>query len=154
VLVSQIAHGFTNPWEENRMGGPPPKRTRRRSATPQRGEWKAPPGCGWQHGPIPTIPDEVVTDASKWAWDVWMHAWFAAFWKPEALPGLRQVILAYEECEVYPGSRARAELRQLMDMYGITPKGQQDRRWSPPVEEEPEQEAPQRHRYDKIAAVA
>jgi hypothetical protein len=30
-----------------------------------------------------------------------------------------------------------AELRQLMDSYGITPKGQQDRRWLRPEPPEP-----------------
>ena len=37
----------------------------------------------------------------------------------------------------------KRELRMAMDTYGITPKGQQDRRWAPPKDEpQKEQEAP------------
>lgn len=61
-----------------------------------------------------------------------MGAWFAAFWKPEDLPGLRQLIRLYDEVERGEFQRA-SELRLQMDTYGITPKGQQDRRWRPPA---------------------
>lgn len=60
-----------------------------------------------------------------------MTAWFAAHWTPEDLPALRQVIRLYDQVE--RGEYVRAgELRLQMDNYGITPKGQQDRRWVPP----------------------
>jgi hypothetical protein len=45
--------------------------------------------------------------------------------------GLRQVIRLYDQVE--RGEYVRAtELRLAMDTYGITPKGQQDRRWKRP----------------------
>jgi hypothetical protein len=74
--------------------------------------------------------------ASLTAWTTWMQAWFAAHWTPADLPGLRQVIRLYDQVE--RGEFVRAtELRMAMDNYGITPKGQQDRRWAPPKAAEP-----------------
>jgi hypothetical protein len=74
--------------------------------------------------------------ASLEAWTVWFGSWFAAHWGPEDVPGLRQVIRLYDQVERSEFVRA-TELRQGMDNYGITPKGQQDRRWKRPVVEEP-----------------
>jgi hypothetical protein len=74
--------------------------------------------------------------ASTEAWRTWMASWFAAHWSPDDLPGLRVVILLHDQ--VMRGEYQRAnELRLQMDTYGITPKGQQDRRWAPPAEEKP-----------------
>lgn len=79
-----------------------------------------------------------------------MRSWFAAHWTPDDLPGLRRVAQLYDLCERYaddpfietetrkgdvvyiPRPHPAAELRQMMDNYGITPKGQQDRRWVRP----------------------
>jgi hypothetical protein len=63
-----------------------------------------------------------------------MEAWFAAFWTPDDLPALRQLVRVYDQVERGEFQRA-AELRLQMDTYGITPKGQQDRRWMRPREE-------------------
>jgi hypothetical protein len=60
-----------------------------------------------------------------------MQAWFAAHWTPDLLPGLRQVVRLYDQVERGEFQRA-GELRLQMDTYGLTPKGQQDRRWTPP----------------------
>jgi hypothetical protein len=116
--------------------GPAPKdkATRRTRAKPIRGEWSAAPGIGWQHGPIPPVPDGLLAP-SREAWDVWMKSWVAAHWTPTDLPGLRQLVRLYDQVERGEFTRA-GELRLAMDTYGITPKGQQDRRWSPPKEEE------------------
>jgi hypothetical protein len=65
-----------------------------------------------------------------------MGAWFASHWTRDDLPGLRTVVRLYDEVERGRFTRV-GELRQYMDGYGITPKGQQDRRWSPPKPEEP-----------------
>lgn len=64
-----------------------------------------------------------------------MAAWFASHWTPDDLPGLRTVIRLYDQLERGEYPRV-SELRLHMDGYGITPKGQQDRRWSPPKPEE------------------
>lgn len=69
--------------------------------------------------------------ASIEAWQTWFRAWFAAHWSPEDLPGLRQVIRLYDQVERGEFQRA-TELRLSMDTYGISPKGQQDRRWTRP----------------------
>lgn len=69
--------------------------------------------------------------ASSDAWKVWFGSWFAAHWSPADLPGLRQVIRLYDQVERGEFQRA-TELRLQMDTFGITPKGQQDRRWERP----------------------
>jgi hypothetical protein len=73
--------------------------------------------------------------ASREAWTIWFRAWFAAHWTPDDLPGLRQVVRLYDQVERSEFVRA-GELRMSMDNYGITPKGQQDRRWTPPKSED------------------
>lgn len=65
------------------------------------------------------------------AWDTWFKAWFAVHWTPADLPGLRLVIRLHDQVERGEFQRS-AELRLSMDTYGITPKGQQDRRWKAP----------------------
>ena len=99
-----------------------------------RGNPKAADGTGWQHGPRPRPPSGL-RDASKRAWATWMSSWFAANWTPDDLPGLRTIVLLYDQVERGEYQRA-TELRLQMDTYGITPKGQQDRRWLPPKEDE------------------
>ena len=112
--------------------GPAPKPTeqRRRRNAAARGEWTATPGLGWQSGPVPAPPDGLMP-ATIAAWTTWMQSWVAAHWTPTDLPGLRQLVRLYDQVE--RGEYVRmTELRLLMDTYGITPKGQQDRRWVPP----------------------
>ena len=117
------------------MPGPAPKQQRTRRQEPERGEWKPAAGWGWQHGKPPTPPKGLMPE-SRNAWKIWMGAWFAAHWTPDDLPGLRTVIRLYDQVE--RGEYVRStELRLAMDTYGITPKGQQDRRWRPPAKEEP-----------------
>ena len=113
---------------------PKPKETRRGAHDPQRGEWRVPDGPGWQFGEVPEAPDGLMP-ASEEAWRVWFAAWFAAFWTEDELPGLRQVIRLYDQVERGEFQRA-SELRLAMDTYGMTPKGQQDRRWMRPKSEE------------------
>jgi hypothetical protein len=107
---------------------------RRNHHAPQRGEWAPAAGVGWQHGEPPTPPDGLLK-ASRDAWVTWMGAWFAAHWSPDDLPGLRTLIRIYDQVERGEFQRAN-ELRLQMDTYGITPKGQQDRRWAKPTEDE------------------
>lgn len=113
--------------------GRAPKENRRNpSDKPIRGEMKPAAGVGWQHGECPKPPDGLLK-ASRDAWSTWMGAWFAFFWTADDLPGLRQVIRLYDQVERGEFQRA-SELRLSMDTYGITPKGQQDRRWKKPEE--------------------
>ena len=124
--------------------GPAPKPVRRRRNKPVRGEWKATDAVGWQHGDLSPAPDGL-KDASIIAWDAWFGAWFAAHWTPDDLPGLRIVIRLYDEVERGEFTRA-TELRQMLDNYGITPKGQQDRHWQRPAVEEEKSSQSQRRR--------
>jgi hypothetical protein len=129
-----------------------PKLTRRRRNKPIRGEWQPTAGIGWQHEPFPMPPDGLL-EPSRTAWETWLRAWFAAHWTPDDLPGLRQVIRLYDQVERGEFQRA-TELRLLMDTYGITPKGQQDRRWTPPKSDvEPTGLTPSAGRYGHLRAV-
>ena len=112
--------------------GPAPAPNRRRANKPVRGEWVAPVAgaAGWQHGDVPELPEGLMP-ATVDAWRVWFGSWFAAHWTLEDVPGLRQVIRLYDQVERGEFQRA-SELRLQMDTYGITPKGQQDRRWVRP----------------------
>ena len=127
---------------------------RRNRAKPQRGEWTAAEGAGWQHGEAPAAPEGLMP-ASEEAWGVWMGAWFAAHWTEDDLPGLRQLIRIYDQVERGEFQRA-SELRLQMDTYGITPKGQQDRRWAKPKPEpapEAEKKAASGGRYTHLRSV-
>lgn len=122
---------------------------------PQRGEWQATPGRGWQHGTIPPPPDALRSDTLA-AWQTWMESWFASHWTVHDLPGLRIVAQLYDLCQSYYEDpyvekkvrgkdeyvfvlkpNPATELRQMLDNYGITPKGQQDRRWIVPTADAP-----------------
>ena len=111
--------------------GAPPKDERvNKSEVPVRGDWQRAAGIGWQHGDIPPPPTKMLKP-SRDTWDIWMCSWVAAHWTPDDLPGLRVVIRLWDQVERGEYQRAN-ELRLQMDTYGITPKGQQDRRWKPP----------------------
>jgi len=107
--------------------GPAPKADRARRNEPERGEIQATTVTGWQHGDVPPHPEGLMP-ASELAWSTWFGAWFAAFWSPADLPGLRQMVRLYDQVERGEFQRS-SELRMTMDTYGVTPKGQQDRRW-------------------------
>ena len=128
------------------MPGPAPKKTRRRRNTPARGEWQEAVATGWQHGEIPRPPSGL-EDASIQAWETWFKAWFASYWTPNDLPGLRQLIRLYDQVERNEFQRA-AELRMEMDGYGITPRGQMVLRWTRPNAEEDAKSQPQRRQGD------
>lgn len=131
--------------------GPAPAENRRRRNAPARGDWQPAVGEGWQHGDAPKPPSGLLK-ASREAWTVWMASWFAAFWTPSDLPGLRQVIRLYDQVERGEFQRS-TELRLMMDTFGITPKGQQDRRWKPPVNEEPRAQPQASKRYGHLKPV-
>lgn len=123
-------------------GRPPKAPNQRRNAhEPQRGEWRVSDSEGWQHGNVPAPPDGLMPAAIE-AWNTWLRAWFAAHWTPDDLPALRQLIRLYDQVERGEFQRA-AELRLQMDTYGITPKGQQDRRWVRPKPDEVPSSQPQ-----------
>jgi hypothetical protein len=110
--------------------GPAPKPERYRRGTPSRGEWKPSPDGGWQYD-LPEPPPGISPTAAA-VWEGWFKSWWAANWSQDDLPALRFVIRLYDRVTRGDVKRA-AELRQWMDSYGITPKGQQDRRWVKPL---------------------
>ena len=109
--------------------GPAPDPNRLRSGTPTRGDWTPSPDGGWQHD-IPAPPPGI-SPAAVEVWDGWFRAWWAGNWTPDDVPALLFVIRLWDR--VNRGDVKRAgELRQWMDGYGLTPKGQMDRRWRRP----------------------
>lgn len=66
-----------------------------------------------------------------------MHSWFAAHWTPDDLPGLEVVITQYDahRRNAAPKANDATAVVRLMDTYGITPAGQQARRWQAPKEQ-------------------
>jgi hypothetical protein len=114
--------------------GPAPKPESRTRHKPIRGEWKATPGAGWQHGDIPAPPPGLMP-TTLLTWDTWMRSWVAANWMPDLLPQINVAIKLYDSFERGEFKNV-TELRQWMDSLGLTPKGQQDRRWAPPKADE------------------
>jgi hypothetical protein len=109
--------------------GPAPKPNRRRANAPARGEWQPSPEGGWQHD-LPPAPRGLLP-ATERVWESWFRAWWAGHWTLDDLPQLRLVIRLYDR--VARGDvRRLGELRQWLDSMGVTPKGQQDRRWARP----------------------
>jgi hypothetical protein len=106
---------------------------------------------GWQHGPVPKAPTNLLK-VSRDVWAVWMGSWFAAHWEPEDLPGLYLVVRLYDQVQRGQLQRA-AELRIQMDAYGMTPKGQQDRRWKRQEPEEAPAARAQGARYGHLRPV-
>jgi len=72
---------------------------------------------------------------SRTTWGVWFQSWFAAHWTIENVPDVATTILLFDQ--VRRGEHQRAgELRLWEDNCGISLKGQQDRRWLRPKEED------------------
>ena len=97
-------------------------------------EWREAEGAGWQHGKVPPPPPGLCPEAVE-AWQTWMASWVASFWKPGDLPGLFVVAKLYDRATRNPTAAAVTALRQWMTAYGLTPAGQQARRWRRPAED-------------------
>lgn len=119
--------------------GRPPKEDRVNAHALQRGDIVQADTPHWA-GEVPEVPEGVMPATAE-AWRVWFGAWFSAHWTPDDVPGLRQLIRLYDQVERGEFQRA-GELRIQMDTYGITPKGQQDRRWKAPAVKEPQATTP------------
>ena len=96
----------------------------------QRAQWTEPDSVGWRFGEIPPPPDGIGPDAAD-AWTVWLGSWWAGFYSPGDLPGLELMIRSLDR--FYRGLLDIGKVVPLLDRYGITPKGRQDLRWTPPV---------------------
>jgi hypothetical protein len=132
---------------------PKPAAERRNRAAKARGEVASTPTVGWRFGPVPAPPTGLLK-VSRESWGIWMGSWVAAHWELLDLPGLFLLIKLYDQVQRGAYQRS-AELRIQMDTYGLTPKGQQDRRWKAPEVEAPERAAGARgsSRYGHLRAV-
>src|SRR6478752_917709 len=109
--------------------GPAPDPQRVRRGEPERGDWKPSPDGGWQHD-LPEPPSGLLP-SSVAVWEGWFRSWWAGNWTEDDVPQLKLVIRLWDR--VHRGDIKRlGELRQLMDSFGLTAKGQMDRRWERP----------------------
>ena len=90
--------------------------------------------------------------ASVDAWQAWFAGWYSAHWTPEDVSALRQVVRLHDEVE-RGDFRLHGELRLAMDTWGMTPKGQQDRRWVRPSEQQERVAPPPSSRERRLKAV-
>jgi len=91
--------------------------------------------------------------ASVALWHAWFTSWVAAHWSPIDLGGLRQLIRIHDQVE--RGQYAReTEFRLGMDTFGISPKGQQDRRWTAPRAEDDSSARKASSRYAHLKVVS
>jgi hypothetical protein len=136
-----------------RGAAPKPAEERRRRNAPARGEPASTAAVGWRFGPVPAPPSGLLK-VSRETWTIWMTSWVAAHWELLDLPGLFLVIKLFDQVQRGAYQRS-AELRIQMDTYGLTPKGQQDRRWKAPELEAPERApgAGGNSRYGHLRAV-
>jgi hypothetical protein len=126
--------------------GPAPDSQRLRRGAPARGDWQPSPDGGWQHE-LPEPPAGIAPAAAQ-VWRSWFTAWWAGHWTLDDVPNLRFVIRLSDR--VNRGDVKRAgELRQWMDSFGLTPKGQMDRRWRRP--DPPRSKAPWEVRREAAA---
>jgi hypothetical protein len=124
---------------------------RRRRNIPKRGEFVNAPGVGWQHGRRPRAPNGLTKETVD-VWAVWFASWFAAFWTPADIPYLRQMAKLYDVVD-RGEVRYAGELRTWLDSMGVTPKGQQDRRWKPPEAAPATDATATSATYEKLRAV-
>src|SRR6185295_2212858 len=90
-----------------------------------------------------------ISPAAAQVWHGWFTAWWAGNWTLDDVVTLRFVIRLWDR--VNRGDVKRAgELRQWMDSFGLTPKGQVDRRWKRP--DPPRPKTPWERQRDEAAA--
>lgn len=115
------------------MPGPPPKsddeRLRRNAPTFQ---WVTLPAAGYD-GPIPQLPSTrpALQAASKTMWRTWWRSPMATQWLESDVPTLLRLLrmIDSEARGTLGNSADRAEIRQLLDRFGLTPRGRQQLRW-------------------------
>jgi hypothetical protein len=114
--------------------GPAPKAVgaRRNRSAPQRGEWK---DLGPPRHKVPGLPKRGEGRGSwsprtRRAWVAWWSDPVSSEWSPSDVELVEHLADVMEEWVRDPGTSGRAaEVRQLRDVLGLTPKGRQDRRW-------------------------
>lgn len=120
--------------------GPAPKSgaSRRNKTSPQRGDWVDLPAVA---APAPKLPARgkgrgVWSPRTKRAWRAWWSDPASTQWSEADRELVEHLADVFEEWVRDPASSKAAEVRQLRDSLGLTPKGRQDRRWRipPPAE--------------------
>lgn len=111
--------------------GPAPKapEQRRRANTPTAGEWIELPASAGRKAPALPKRKPAWTQRSKNAWRAWWSDPVSSQWSDADVDLVWHLIYLHESWVREPTVSAAAEIRQLRDNLGLSPKGRQDRRW-------------------------
>jgi hypothetical protein len=111
------------------------KDQRRNPVVPQRGDWVQLPTLEAQV--LPGLPERSAIEG-PWsertvrAWGAWSMDPASVMYGPAEVQHALDLAYVYEQW-VRDGTAALAsEIRQRLDVLGLSPKGKQDRRWLPP----------------------
>lgn len=114
--------------------GPRPKAAadRRRANDPARGEWTEIAEPSRKRTPL--LPARGKgrgkwSPRTRYAWKAWWSDPASTQWSLADQELVLHLADVYEEWVREPTSSKAAEIRQLRDSLGLTPKGRQDRRW-------------------------
>lgn len=118
---------------------------RRHRGEPQRGDWTdLRPTARRKPPPLPTRGRGrgSWSPRTRRAWKSWWSDPASLRWSAADVDLVEHLADVYEEWVREPRSSMAAEVRQLRDSLGLTPKGKQDRRWRVVAEAEVVQEQP------------
>lgn len=104
---------------------------RRNRTPPQRGEWiELPASAGTKPPALPKRPKGFAwSPRSKQAWRSWWTDPVSSQWSDGDRDMVLHLLYVHESWVRDPTVSAAAEIRQLRDNLGLSPKGRQDRRW-------------------------
>jgi hypothetical protein len=113
--------------------GPAPKapEQRRRANAPTAGEWiELPASAGTKPPALPKRPKGFAwSPRTKQAWRAWWGDPVSSQWSDGDRDLVYHLLYVHESWVREPTVSAAAEIRQLRDNLGLSPKGRQDRRW-------------------------
>lgn len=112
---------------------------RRNASAPQRGEWvQLTPLDG---SVLPDLPrrskgEGPWSSRSKRAWEAWRLDPATGMYGPAEIQAAIDMAYVYEDWVREGRVNHASEIRQRLDVLGLSPKGKQDRRWAPPSGEQ------------------
>ena len=112
-----------------------PEGSRRNRVKPERGEWVTLPSELFDGAPgLPRAgaPRGGWSTPAKKEWSRWWASPMAHMWDETDSSNLEMLLLMIDEWWSNPTAAAFAQIRQMKDSLGLTPKGRQDRRWRLP----------------------
>ena len=133
------------------------KDQRRNASAPQRGEWVTLPAL--EVAVLPELPERTPVEGpwserTKRAWAAWSLDPATGMYGPAELQSAIDLAYVYEQWVREAHTSQASEIRQRLDVLGLSPKGKQDRRWlMPAVEEVAAAQKPRLAEVRKLRAV-